>query len=51
MLYHAARAGAFSMIDGVRESLTSFRRAGKKILNGTGLLSNVFLVYFLYILT
>ncbi|XP_054279726.1 delta-aminolevulinic acid dehydratase-like [Macrosteles quadrilineatus] len=28
MLYHAAKAGAFSLLDGVRESLTSFRRAG-----------------------
>uniref|UniRef100_A0A1B6GS33 Delta-aminolevulinic acid dehydratase n=1 Tax=Cuerna arida TaxID=1464854 RepID=A0A1B6GS33_9HEMI len=28
MLYHAAKAGCFSLEDGVRETLTSFRRAG-----------------------
>ncbi|KAG8265423.1 Endoplasmic reticulum chaperone BiP [Homalodisca vitripennis] len=28
MIYHAAKAGSFSLEDGVRETLTSFRRAG-----------------------
>jgi len=28
MLYHAAQANCFSLIDGVRETLTAFRRAG-----------------------
>lgn len=31
MLYHAAQAGSFSLLDGVRESLTSFHRAGKHL--------------------
>jgi len=28
MLYHAAKAGAFNLVDAVRESLVGFKRAG-----------------------